>query len=81
MLTPFPKDHVLVGQAYAVNLTTHSQISASPAFAAQSVAEYNQNRTGILTNPGADFLGKFHLLACLLVSESNFDLTLSIPSV
>ncbi|MCJ1435579.1 hypothetical protein MMC27_004953 [Xylographa pallens] len=63
-------DHVLVGQAYAVNLTTHSQISASPAFAAQSVAEYNQNRTGILTNPGADFLA-FEKLPAGSLSEAT----------
>ena len=64
-----------------MNLTTHSQISASPAFAAQSVAQYNQNRTGILTNPGADFLGMFHLLAYPLILENDLDLTVSILSV
>ena len=49
-------DHVLFGQAYAVDLVTHSQTSTDPAFAAESVNDYNNQRTGILTNPGADFV-------------------------
>ncbi|MCJ1390897.1 hypothetical protein MMC18_003758 [Xylographa bjoerkii] len=64
-------DHLLVGQAYAVNLTTHSQISASLLFAAKSVAEYNQNRTGILTNPGAEFLAFEKLPAGALRSSTR----------
>ncbi|KAL8831344.1 MAG: hypothetical protein Q9170_005337 [Blastenia crenularia] len=49
-------DHVLLGQAYAVNLETHSQLMASPAYLKEAIAMYNSQRQGILTNPGADFV-------------------------
>lgn len=49
-------DHVLLGPAYSVNLETHSQLTANPAFLGQSIALYNQQRSGIMTNPGADFV-------------------------
>ena len=52
------KDHVLLGQAYAVNLETHSQLTASPSFLGEAVLQYNLQRQGILTNPGADFVGE-----------------------
>ena len=52
------KDHVLLGPAYAVNLETHSQLTASPAFLEEAIFQYNSQRQGILTNPGSDFVGE-----------------------
>lgn len=50
------QDHIAFSPAYAVDLTTHSQLSSSP-FAATQVTEYLANRTGMLTNCGGDILG------------------------
>ncbi|KAL8754256.1 MAG: hypothetical protein Q9184_005170 [Pyrenodesmia sp. 2 TL-2023] len=50
-------DHILFGTVYPVNLVTHSQLTTDPAFLARSIADYNQHRTGILTNCGGDLLG------------------------
>lgn len=51
-----PQDHILFGPAAAVDVLTHSQLAVNPSFAVESVNSYNQNRTGILTNVGADLL-------------------------
>ena len=51
------QDHVLFGSVYAVDLTTHSQLMSDPKFLAASAREYNERRTGILTNVGGDLLG------------------------
>lgn len=51
-----PQDVVLVGPSYSVNVMTHSSLS-NPDFLAQAVDEYNNNRTGILTNVGGDIAG------------------------
>ncbi|KAL8942483.1 MAG: hypothetical protein Q9216_001627 [Gyalolechia sp. 2 TL-2023] len=51
-------DHVLFGTVYPVNLITHSQLMTDPALLARSVVEYNERRSGILTNCGGDLLGK-----------------------
>ena len=56
--THHEQDHIMFGPAYAVDLTTHSQLS-SPSFAAEQTAAYLASRTGMLTNPGGDILGPF----------------------
>ena len=56
-----PQDHVLLGTAYAVDVATHSQLIANPAFLAEAMQEYNTQRTGMLTNVGGDLLGMFPL--------------------
>lgn len=61
-------DHIAFSPAYAVDLTTHSQLS-SPAFAEEQRLAYNTNRTGILTNCGGDILG-FDRLPDGAVSDS-----------
>ncbi|CAD6593798.1 MAG: hypothetical protein ASARMPREDX12_007673 [Alectoria sarmentosa] len=48
-------DHILFGPAYRVNVVTGSSL-ANPAFAAQAIADYNNDQTGILANNGADFV-------------------------
>ncbi|KAL8951389.1 MAG: hypothetical protein Q9222_002639 [Ikaeria aurantiellina] len=50
-------DHVLLGSVYAVDLVTHSQLTTDPKFLAAAAQEYNEQRTGILTNVGGDLLG------------------------
>ena len=50
------KDHIAFSPAYAVRVTTHSQLAYAP-FAAAQTADYIANRTGILTNTGGDILG------------------------
>lgn len=50
------QDHIAFSPAYAVDVTTHSQL-ASQSFAAAQTAEYIASRTGMLTNCGGDILG------------------------
>ncbi|XXG96892.1 hypothetical protein Hte_003183 [Hypoxylon texense] len=50
-------DHVTFGPSYAVDLITHSSLS-NPNFAARQADLYRSNRTGMLTNPAGDILGK-----------------------
>jgi len=48
-------DNCFSGPAYPVTVTTHNKF-ANPAFIGAAIDEYNNNRTGILTNGGGDFL-------------------------
>ena len=48
---------MLLGPSYEVNVATHSRLG-DPGTAATAEEDYKENRTGILTNPAADFLGK-----------------------
>ncbi|KAL8722844.1 MAG: hypothetical protein Q9225_000731 [Loekoesia sp. 1 TL-2023] len=63
------QDHIAFSPAYAVDVTTHSQL-ASQSFAAAQTAEYIANRTGMLTNCGGDILG-FTKLPLGSISEST----------
>jgi len=49
-------DNVLVGPTYRVNVTTHNSL-ANPAYLLFAIMEYNNNRTGMLTNVGGDVAG------------------------
>ncbi|CAO1606114.1 hypothetical protein XANCAGTX0491_009614 [Xanthoria calcicola] len=49
-------DVVSVGPTYSVNVVTHSSL-ADPDFLASAVEQYNNNRSGILTNLGGDLAG------------------------
>jgi choline dehydrogenase len=49
-------DHVWFGPSYAVKTVTHNWLG-DPEYAMQAQAEFNQYRTGILTNVGGDLLG------------------------
>jgi choline dehydrogenase-like flavoprotein len=49
-------DHIAFGPSYAVDLTTHSQLTSNPTFAATQVNLYNSARQGMLTNVGGDFV-------------------------
>lgn len=51
-------DHILFGPDYVVDVTTHSNLGFDPAFAAQATTDFITNGTGILTNVGAEILGK-----------------------
>jgi len=55
-----------------VDITTHNSLS-NPAFLAQSIEQYNLNRTGILTNVGGDVAGmnRFHLQNLYLVVATS----------
>lgn len=50
-------DHVLGGPSYRVNVITTSSMN-DPRFAGQAVQQYLTSNSGILTDVGADFLGK-----------------------
>ncbi|TVY83212.1 Versicolorin B synthase [Lachnellula suecica] len=63
-------DHIAFGPAYAVDLTTHSQVSTNPTFDAAQVNLYNNARQGILTNVGGDFVA-FEKLPAGAVSSST----------
>lgn len=65
------EDHVLFTISYEVNLITHSKLQ-DPVFAASQVAGYITNRTGILTNTAADFLGCEKLPSDLRGGLSNY---------
>ena len=45
-----------MGPTYQVDVITHNSLS-NPEFLAQAVHQYNENRTGILTNTGGDVAG------------------------
>ncbi|KAL6719249.1 hypothetical protein ACLMJK_003486 [Lecanora helva] len=67
-------DHVVLGPAYAVDLETHSQLTANPAFLADAVIKYNTRRQGILTNPGADFVAFEKLPSDTISNSTRHDL-------
>lgn len=69
--TDLNQDHVLFTISYEVNLITHSKLQ-DPVFAASQVANYITNRTGILTNTAADFLGWEKLPKDLREGLSNY---------
>ncbi|KAI4159385.1 MAG: hypothetical protein LQ342_006641 [Letrouitia transgressa] len=48
-------DNIFSGPTYPVNVVTHNSL-ANPTVIAAAVSEYNNQRTGILTNGGGDFL-------------------------
>ncbi|KAL5115785.1 hypothetical protein ACEQ8H_006280 [Pleosporales sp. CAS-2024a] len=63
-------DNVLVGPTYQVNVTTHNSL-ANPAYLASAILQYNNNRTGMLTNVGGDVAG-FERVKPGSVSNSTF---------
>ncbi|KAM0796604.1 glucose-methanol-choline oxidoreductase [Usnea florida] len=50
-------DQPYFGTAYRVNVTTQSQLSVNPLFAAQATEQYLRNQTGPLTNPAGNSVG------------------------
>ena len=48
-------DNIFSGPTYPVNVVTHNSL-ANPAVIGAAISEYNNQRTGILTNGGGDFL-------------------------
>jgi choline dehydrogenase-like flavoprotein len=63
-------DNVLVGPTYQVNVTTHNSL-ANPKYLASAISEYNNNRTGMLTNVGGDVAG-FERVSLGSVSNSTY---------
>ena len=55
------QDNILVGPTFEVNVKTHSALE-EPAYLAEAVEEYSVNRTGMLTNVGGDFAGRYSIL-------------------
>ncbi len=66
-------DNIFSGPTYAVNVVTHNSL-ANPAVIGAAVAEYNKERTGILTNGGGDFLAFENLPAGSLSASTRSDL-------
>ncbi|KAL8919634.1 MAG: hypothetical protein Q9208_006666 [Pyrenodesmia sp. 3 TL-2023] len=67
-------DHILFGSVYPVNLITHTQLTTDPAFLASSISDYNERRTGILTNCGGDLLGFEKLNKTAVSAQTRQDL-------
>jgi choline dehydrogenase-like flavoprotein len=76
------QDHLIVGASYPVNVITHQILGSDPAFAEEQGINYLTNRTGMLTNVGADFLAYQKLPRSLRATLSNETLTSlnSLPS-
>ncbi|PYH78829.1 alcohol oxidase [Aspergillus uvarum CBS 121591] len=49
-------DHVMFGPTYRVAMQTLTSVPTNPAFFAQQVLKYTNERRGVLTNPGGDYL-------------------------
>ncbi|KAI1081867.1 glucose-methanol-choline oxidoreductase [Whalleya microplaca] len=66
-------DHVSLTPSYVVNVVTHSALS-NPRFLFEQTKEYLENRTGMLTNLGAEILAfaKFH--NCSITQSTQGDL-------
>ncbi|KAH6662818.1 versicolorin B synthase [Halenospora varia] len=72
-------DNVLVGPTYEVDVVTHNSL-ANPNYTAQAVAQYQKDRTGILTNVGGDIAG-FERLSPPDISNATYQaLTSTYPS-
>ncbi|KAH8672143.1 putative choline dehydrogenase [Tricladium varicosporioides] len=72
-------DNVLVGPTYEVDVVTHNSL-ANPNFTAQAVAQYQKDRTGMLTNVGGDIAG-FERLSPPDISNATYQaLTSTYPS-
>ena len=66
-------DHIFFGPDFQVDTVTHSNL-ADPSFSASATHDYNQYRTGILTNVGADMTAFEKLPGHLLDSKYLFSL-------
>jgi hypothetical protein len=64
----------LVGPTFEVDLITHSSLG-QPEYLASAIKEYNEKRTGIMTNVGGDFAGMvFTQIFLLLIKHiSEYD--------
>ncbi|GAP92978.1 putative choline dehydrogenase [Rosellinia necatrix] len=71
-------DHIAFSPAYAVNLITHSSLSA-PDFGPQQVIDYQTSRTGQLTNSGGDILGFARFPNGLISNATRADLDAAAP--
>lgn len=49
-------DHFLFGPSYQVNVLTHSVLGNNASYVAAVNAEYDQNGSGIVGNPGGEML-------------------------
>ena len=63
------------GATYQANVTTQTELSTNPAWAAQAVASYLTNQTGPLTIPGGTVVGFEKLPPALRTGLSNSTLT------
>jgi choline dehydrogenase len=51
------QDHIFFGPSYRVDVTTFTRFANDPLYLAAQLITYTTNKTGLLTNPCADFLG------------------------
>lgn len=51
------QDHILFGPTYNTNLITDSALG-QPEYLNAALGQFASEQTGLLSNPGADFLGK-----------------------
>ncbi|GAW27332.1 putative versicolorin b synthase [Rosellinia necatrix] len=64
-------DNVLVGPTFEVNIVTHSSLQ-NTSYLAQSIQEYNERRSGMLTNSGGD-IAAFEKLNTGMVSTPTLE--------
>ena len=51
------QDHIFFGPSYRVGVTTFTRLANDPLYLAAQLIPYTTTKTGLLTNPCADFLG------------------------
>jgi choline dehydrogenase-like flavoprotein len=51
------QDHIFFGASYRVDVTTFTRLANDPLYLAAQLIPYTTTKTGLLTNPCADFLG------------------------
>jgi choline dehydrogenase-like flavoprotein len=51
------QDHIFFGPSYRVDVTTFTRLANDPLYLAAQLIPYTTTKTGLLTNPCADFLG------------------------
>ncbi|RYP72910.1 hypothetical protein DL771_003948 [Monosporascus sp. 5C6A] len=64
-------DNVLVGPTFALNLVSHSSLT-QPPYLADAIEEFNENRTGMLTNVGGD-IAAFEKVPAGMIPQSTMD--------
>ena len=65
------QDHIFYDIAYRVNGITSTELSNSPAFAAEQAELYNDKAAGVYTNPDTDSIGWEKIPASLRKNWSN----------
>lgn len=62
------QDHVLFGPTYNTDLITDSALG-QPEYLNAALGQFASEQTGLLSNPGADFLGKKRYFLSILIFQ------------